>query len=166
MIYLYRIERWLYVHHIPLLPKFFQGLIYLLFNSSIYPDTELGKGTYFVHKGISIFMVSGTKIGMNCVLGLRFTTIRNFPYKAAPKIGNNVWIGPNVVISGPVIIEDNVIIAANSFVNKSVQAGAIVAGSPARIIGYTKDLDYDLFANPKDREGFAPYMEDLRKNKD
>lgn len=166
MIHLYRAERWFYLHHIPFLPKLFQGLIFLLFNSKVTADTEIGKGTYFVCKGISTVLIPGTKIGENCVLGLRFSTVRQFPYKDVPKIGNNVWIGPNVVISGPVIIGDNVVIAANSFVNKSIPGGAIVAGSPAKIMGYTKDLDYDLFANPKDREGFAPYMEDLRKNKD
>lgn len=159
MIHLYRIERWLYIHHIPFLPKLFQGLIFLLFNSKVTADTEIGKGSYFVCKGISTVLIPGTKIGNNCVLGLRFSTVRQFPYKAVPEIGNNVFIGPNVVISGPVIIEDNVIIAGNSFVNKSVPAGLIVAGSPARVIGYTKDLDYDLFSNPKYREGSAPYLE-------
>jgi serine O-acetyltransferase len=97
------------------------------------------------------------------VLGLRFSTVRKFPYKEVPRIGNNVWIGPNVIVAGPVVIEDNVVIAGNSFVDKSVPAGAIVAGSPAKIIGYTKDLDYDLFANPKDRDGWAPYLVDKKK---
>lgn len=160
----YKIERWCFLHHIPVIPKIIQGLIFLLFNSKVTADTEIGRGTYFVCRGISTVLIPGTRIGKNCVLGLRFSTVRKFPYKDVPIIMDNVWIGPNVVVSGPVIIEDNVIIAANSFVNKSIPAGCIVAGSPARVIGYTKDLDYDLFSNPKYREGSAPYLECPSKN--
>lgn len=85
-------------------------------------------------RGISTVLIPGTKIGRNCVLGLRFSTVRNFPYKNVPIIGDRVWIGPNVVIEGPVVIEDDVVIAVNSVVTKSVPAGCIVAGAPARFI--------------------------------
>lgn len=160
MIYLYKAERWLYLHHIPLLPKIFQGLIFLLYNSKVTAETQIGEGTYFVCRGISTVLIPGTKIGRNCVLGLRFSTVRKFPYKEVPCIKDRVWIGPNVVIAGPVVIEDDVVIAANSVVTKSIPAGCIVAGVPARVIGHTNKLGYDLFSNPKDREGYALYMED------
>ena len=156
----YRLQRWLYVHKVPLLPKFIQFLIFLLFNSKVTPDTFIGKGTYCVCRGISTVLIPGTFIGDNCVLGLRFSTVRKFPYKEVPRIGNNVWCGPNVIISGPVIIEDNVIIAGNSFVDKSVPSGAIVAGTPARIIGWVKDLDYNIASNPKYKEGIMPFLEE------
>ena len=64
----------------------------------------------------------------------------------------------NVIVAGPVIIEDNVFIAGNSFVDKSVPAGAIVAGTPATIIRWRKDLDYDIESNSKMKEGTMPYM--------
>lgn len=154
----YRIERSLYVHHIPLLPKLMQAIIFFFFNSKVTPDTKIGKGSYFVCKGIATSMVPGTEIGDDCVLGLRFSTVRLFPYKDVAKIGNKVWIGPNVVVSGPVIVEDEAIIAGNSFVNKSVPKGAIVAGSPAKIIGWRKDLPYEIENNPKYKEGKMPFM--------
>lgn len=160
---LYRVMRWLYTHKIPVLPKVIQLIIFLMYNTKVTGDTKIGKGTYFVCNGISTVLIPGCTIGDNCVLGLRFSTVRKFPYKEVPKIGNNVWIGPNVIVAGPVVIEDNVIIAGNSFVDKSVPAGAIVAGSPAKIIGYTKDLDYDLYSNPKNKEGWAPYLVDKKK---
>lgn len=154
----YRIQRWLYTHRVPLLPKVIQFLMFLFFNSKITADTEIGEGTYFVCRGISVVLIPGTRIGKNCVLGLRFSAVRKFPYKEVPQLGNNVWCGPNVVIAGPVIIEDNVIIAANSFVDKSVPSGAIIGGTPAKIIGWVKDLDYDIYQNPKYLEGYMPYM--------
>ena len=143
-IFFYRIQRWLYLHHIPFLPKLIQLLIFLIYNTKITADSKIGKGSYFVCKGISTVLIPGTEIGENCVLGLRFSTVRKFPYKNVPKIGNNVFIGPNVVICGPVEIGDNCIVAANSFVDKSLRGGVIVAGSPAKIIGYTKDLNYNI----------------------
>ena len=160
---LYRIANWCYKHHIPMIPKVCQLLAFVFFNSKVTSDTEIGMNTYFVCKGISTVLIPGTKIGDNCVLGIRFSTVRKFPYKEVPCIKNNVWIGPNVTIAGPVIIEDNVIIAAHSFVDKSVPAGCIVAGTPARIIGHTMNLDYDIFANPKNKEGIAPYLEEKTK---
>ena len=133
IILLYRVERWLFEQHIPVLPKIVQLLIFLIFNSKITADSKIGKGTYCVCKGISTVLIPGTEIGENCVLGLRFSTVRQFPYKEVPHLKNNVWVGPNVIIAGPVVIEDDVIIAGNSFVNRSVPQGAIVAGCPAKI---------------------------------
>lgn len=109
-IFFYRISRWLYLHHIPILPKVVQLIIFLVYNSKITGDSSIGNGTYFVCKGISCVLVPGTAIGNDCTIGLRFSTVRNFPYKNVPQIGNNVWIGPNVIIAGPVIIGDNSII--------------------------------------------------------
>lgn len=154
--------RSLYLHKVPLLPKFIQLLIFLIYNSKVTGDSSIGKGTYFVCNGISTVVIPGTIIGKNCVLGLRFSTVRKFPYKEVPKLGNNVWCGPNVVIAGPVIIDDDVIIAANSFVDKSVPKGAIVAGTPAKIIGWRKDLDYKIEENPKYKEGIMPYLKVLK----
>ena len=85
------------------------------------------------------------------------------PYKNVAKIGNNVWIGPNVTIQGPVIIEDGVIIAPGSVVNKSVPLNAIVAGVPAKIIGYTTELEYDIMKNECYKEEHLPYLKDKRK---
>ncbi len=157
-IYLYRISRWFYLNHLKLLAKIIQGLIFLIYNSKIPPNAAIGKGTYFVSKGIGVNLLEGTIIGNNCRIGPRFTTARKAPFKQIPKIGNNVWLGINSVVVGPVIVEDNVIIAPNSFVNKSIPAGAIVGGNPAKIIGAVGDLDYNIFKNPKDREGTAPYL--------
>ena len=102
IILLYRVERWLFEQHIPVLPKIVQLLIFLIFNSKITADSKIGKGTYCVCKGISTVLIPGTEIGENCVLGLRFSTVRQFPYKEVPHLKNNVWVGPNVIIAGPV----------------------------------------------------------------
>lgn len=55
-------------------------------------------------------------------------------------IGNNVFIGAKTVVLPGVEIGDNVVIGANSTVTKSIPAGEVWAGTPARFIGFTKDF--------------------------
>lgn len=162
LMFFYRISHWCYVYKVPILPKLIQLLIFITYNSKVTGDCVIGKGTYFVCRGIATVLIPGTVIGDNCVLGLRFSTVRKFPYKNVPKIGNNVWIGPNVIVAGPVVIEDDVIIAGNSFVDKSIPKGAIVAGSPAKIIGWRHKLDYDIEKNPKYKDGIMPFMKEKK----
>lgn len=56
-------------------------------------------------------------------------------------IGNDVWVGAHTVILGGVNIADGAVIAANSVVTKDVLPYAIVAGSPAKVIGYRFESD-------------------------
>ena len=49
-------------------------------------------------------------------------------------IGNDVWIASNVTILKGVNIGDGAIIAANSVVNKNLEAYTVVGGSPAKFI--------------------------------
>jgi acetyltransferase-like isoleucine patch superfamily enzyme len=49
-------------------------------------------------------------------------------------IGHNVWIGENVCVLPGVSIGDGCIVNAHAVVTKSVPAGCIVAGVPARVI--------------------------------
>lgn len=39
----------------------------------------------------------------------------------------------------------------------------IVAGSSAKIIGYSKDLKYDILSNKRDTEGIVPYLQPTNK---
>ena len=54
--------------------------------------------------------------------------------KAPIVIGNNVFIGTNCIICKGVTIGDNAIIAAGSVVVKSVPAGEVWGGNPAKVI--------------------------------
>jgi len=155
---LYRLGNYFFRKKIPLIPKLFELLIFLIFNSRIPSDVTIGKGSYFAYQGLSTLLIHNTIIGENCMIGMRVTTGRNFPYKKVPEIGNNVWIGTNSVIIGPVKIHANVIITPNSLVNKSVPSGAIVGGCPAKIIGWVKNLEYNIFDNPKYNNGIAPTL--------
>jgi len=56
--------------------------------------------------------------------------------KGAIVLKNDVWIGTHCVILTGVTIENGAIVAANSVVTKDVPPYGIMAGSPAKLIGY------------------------------
>lgn len=159
VLFFYRIARWLYIHHIPVVPRLFQLLIFFCYACNIPYKCKIGKGSIGTHGGFAILINPEVEIGDNCRIGNSTSIVGQSPYKHAPKIGNNVYIGPNVVIQGPVIIEDNSIIAPHSLVNKSVPQNAIVAGVPARIVGWVTELEYDIFQNESWKEDRKPYLE-------
>lgn len=159
-IFFYRLSRWFYFKKIPFLPFFFQGIIFLLYNSHISYKSCIGKGTFLLHKGMSTLILEGVSIGENSRIGMNVLITGKGPYKEVPKIGNNVWIGPGVIVSGAVIVENNVVIAPNAVVTHSIPEGAIVGGIPAKIIGWVKDLDYDIMKNESWKEGYVDFLVD------
>ena len=132
--------------------------MFMFHGSRVPAKTKIGKGTRFTARGMGVIMNGDEIIGENCQIGHHVKMLRKNPYKECAHIGNNVYISSGAVIMGNVIIEDNVIIGANAVVTKSIPAGSIVGGIPAKIIGKTKYLDYNLFNNEKNKEGFAPFL--------
>lgn len=155
---LYRIANWCYRHHIPLIPIICRLSMFMFHGSRIPAKTRIGKGTKFTARGMGVIMNGDEIIGENCQIGHHVKMLRKNPYKQCAHIGNHVYISSGAVIMGNVIIEDNVIIGANAVVTKSIPKGCIVGGIPAKIIGHTDNLDYDLFNNQKDKDGFANFM--------
>lgn len=53
----------------------------------------------------------------------------------APKIGNDVYIGPGAVIFGDIEIADGCYIGANAVVNKSIlEPNSVIVGIPTKVI--------------------------------
>ena len=59
-----------------------------------------------------------------------------FREETSTKIGNDVWIGTNALIKSGLKIGDGAVIGAGAIVTKDVEPYAIVAGVPAKLIGY------------------------------
>lgn len=64
------------------------------------------------------------------------------------KIGSGTWIATQAVVLPGITIGKNCIVSANSLVNKDVPDNAVVAGSPARIVGF---LPYSYGKKDKNR---------------
>ena len=137
----YRFSRWLYLHHIPFLPKIVMLFIFLIYNSKIPYKAKIGKGTFCGYSGIGVVIHSDAEIGDNCVIGQHVTVGGgNNRYPGVPKIGNNVYISHGAIVFGGITIGNNVTIGANAVVTKPVPDNAIVAGGPAKILRI-KDSD-------------------------
>ena len=157
-IFFYRLARKLFLMKVPLLPKLLQLIIFLLYNSKLPANAQIGRGTFLVCKGIGVVVIDNATIGKNCRIGIGAKIVGKTPFIEVPIIGNNVFIGPGVVIVGPVIIEDDVIIAPNSVVTKSIRKGSVVGGIPAKIIGNVADLDYNLLDVTATVKGHAKFI--------
>ena len=68
-IFFYRISRWLYLHHVPFLPKLITLIIFLIYNSKVPYQAEIGKGTRLGYGGIGVIIHSKAKIGSYCSVG-------------------------------------------------------------------------------------------------
>tara|TARA_R110001583_G_scaffold79679_6_gene215058 strand:+ start:2039 stop:2533 length:495 start_codon:yes stop_codon:yes gene_type:complete len=158
-IFFYRISRWFFERKIPLIPKLFQLLIFVIYNCRIPGSASIGRGSFFVVKGIGVSIHDKTVIGQNCVIGIGVKVVGKSPFTNVSNIGDRVFIGPGAVLIGPIIIEDNVIIGANAVVTKSIPKGSIVGGIPAKIIGHIDDLDYDIFHNLSTDQSIAEFMQ-------
>ena len=120
-----------------------QGVELNPFGGSIRLARRVWLGPYVViygHGGVEIG--ESTLVSMHCTIlssnhaiPALGTLIRDVPDELLPtKIGRDVWIGANAVILGGVTIGDGAVVAAGAVVTKDVEAGAIVAGVPARLV--------------------------------
>lgn len=144
---LYRIGNWCYHHHIPLLPKLFKGLCFIIFNSVVPYTAQIGKNTKFAYGGVGCVIHSRTVIGERVIIGQNTTIGRSLDPEDYPTIGNDVYISAGARIIGKIHVGNNVIIGANAVVNKDVHDNCIVAGVPAKVI---KEIDvpiWDLLKN-------------------
>ena len=134
-IFFYRISRWLFLYHVPILPKLITLVIFLLYNSKVPYQAKIGKGTMLGYGGIGVVIHKDAVIGENCVISQQVTIGGgNSHYPGLPVIGDNVHISHGAVVFGGITIGNNVEIGANAVVNKDVPDNVVVAGVLAKII--------------------------------
>lgn len=139
-IFFFRISRWLYLHHVPFLPKLITLIIFLIYNSKVPYQAEIGKGTRLGYGGVGVVIHSKAKIGSYCSIGQQVTIgWGNSRYPGLPIIGNHVRIHKGAIVFGGITVGDNAEIGANAVVNKPVPKNAVVAGIPAKIIKIRDD---------------------------
>lgn len=98
------------------------------------PPGTCDKGLTVHHFG-SIVVNSATRIGRNCCIQNNVNIGATRGSSEAPRIGDNVYIGPGAVIFGDIEIADGCWIGANAVINKSVtEPNSVVVGVPGKVI--------------------------------
>lgn len=98
---------------------------------------QINDGVFLDHSG-GLTIGDKVLISKNCTI---YTHSHGFDPRSAPTpvekaIGERVWIGSNaIILHSCTDIGAGAIIGAGSVVTKSVPAGTIVAGNPARVVG-------------------------------
>lgn len=140
--FFYRIANWLYKHHIPILPQLIRLLIFLMYNSVVPYEAEIGKGTYLAYGGIGVVIHKKSIIGENVIIGSNVTIGGKSGIYELPKIGNNVYLATGAKVIGNISIGDYAVVGANAVVTKDVPANAVVGGVPAQIISFKGGPEY------------------------
>lgn len=110
----YRISRWLYLHRVPIFPRFVTFIIFLIYNSKIPYTAEIGRGSLFAYGGIGVVLHDRVHIGTGCSIGTNVTVGGKSGYLEVPIIGDNVYLSTGSKILGPIVIGNNVIVGANA----------------------------------------------------
>ncbi|QHI71300.1 serine acetyltransferase [Aminipila terrae] len=132
----YQAERWLYLHHVPILPMMIKGLIRVLFAAVIPYQCKIGQGTLIGYQGLGVVIHKKCVLGSNCHISQNVTLGGKSGKQEVPVIGDNVTIGTGAVIIGSIHIGNNVIIGANAVVLADIPDNAVVVGVPSKIIKY------------------------------
>lgn len=113
------------------------------FYSDFGKNIHLGKNVFinscccFQDQG-GIYIGDGALIGHRVVIAtLNHGLPPNERHSIKParvSLGKNVWLGAGAIILPGVEIGDNAVVAAGAVVNKSVPAGAVAGGVPAKFI--------------------------------
>lgn len=127
-----------------ILPKLLIVLPYRIFfefllGIEIPPRAKIEGGLVIFH-GQGIVIHDKARIGRNCMLrhgitiGTSLSKVRADSNPCVPTIGDNCNIGAGAIIIGDISIGDDASIGAGTVVTKSVPAGGVIVGSPARLI--------------------------------
>ncbi|MDP3876881.1 MAG: hypothetical protein Q8Q50_07865 [Methylobacter sp.] len=149
-ILVYRIAHWLYLKRNPnyRLDKRFWcillvplGLLKLAVKINakidISKDCVIESGVCFSDQGHIIF--GSTRTGAGTVIGTRVTVGMSHVDRGRPEIGRNVWIGADCVVYGAISIGDGATLLPGTVLVKSIPAGAVMMGNPARLV--LRDFD-------------------------
>ncbi len=109
--------------------------------ASLYIYTrDIGGGLYIQH-GFST-IITAQKIGKNCRIYQQVTI--GYKGDATPVLEDNVSVTCGAKVLGDVTMHANSLAAAGAVVVKDVPQNAIVAGVPAKIIGYKDENNLDF----------------------
>ena len=97
------------------------------------PKTRIGPGLSIYH-GVGLVVNDHAVLGRNVTLRNGVTIGHQISGGGTPTIGDNVSIGAGAILLGEIHVGDRAVIGAGAVLTKSVPAGAVVVGNPAKVI--------------------------------
>lgn len=104
-------------------------------------DVEIGAGTVIARGTLDATMIGDRVkiddlvfIAHNVIVGEDTLVIANAEVSGSVHIAKGCWVGPGACIINAVTIGEGALIGMGAVVTKDVEAGVVVAGSPARVL--------------------------------
>jgi serine O-acetyltransferase len=136
-VFLYRLSRWLYLHHLGPLAVVVTYLNSVFTGAQISRGAAIGKGLVMYHPQGTV--VGPTVIGEHCTL-MQSNVIGQLQGGGdRPIIGDHFYAGAGAKMLGKIQIGNHVRVGSNSVVTKSLPDGVTAVGIPAKII-YRREL--------------------------
>ena len=132
IIKIYRLENWLYNHHLKVFALIIKMIIRVMFSAVIPPSVSIGEGTFITYHGLGVVIHKNAVRGKNCCIRQHVTIAGG--RGGIPTIGDNVEINAGAVIVGPVHIGNYVRIGANAVVIQDIPDNCTVVGVPAKVV--------------------------------
>lgn len=127
----------------------FQSRCSEVFGMDLHPACVIGKAIMFDH-GTGVVVGETARIGDECSL-LHGVTLGGTGKRGGrdrhPKLGNGVLVGAHASILGNIRIGDNAKIGCGSVVLAAIPSGATAVGSPAKVVGRSKEAKPALEAD-------------------
>lgn len=141
----YRVAHALWNQGRRVLASALQSRISEVFGVDIHPAATIGEGILLDH-------ATGVVIGETAVIGNRVSLMQGVTLGGTgkengdrhPKVGQGALIGASVRILGNIKIGEGAMLAAGSLVLKDVPPHSMVAGIPAKVIGFVDEQDPSL----------------------
>ncbi|KAL6959872.1 serine/threonine-protein kinase HAL4/sat4, variant 2 [Sarracenia purpurea var. burkii] len=141
----YRVAHALWNQGRKLLALALQSRVSEVFGVDIHPAAKIGEGILLDH-------ATGVVVGETAAIGNRVSLMQGVTLGGTgkeigdrhPKVGQGVLIGASATILGNIKIGDGAMIAAGSLVLKDVPPHSMVAGIPAKVIGYVDEQNPSL----------------------
>ncbi|XP_027178791.1 serine acetyltransferase 2 [Coffea eugenioides] len=136
-----------------------QSRVSEVFGVDIHPAAKIGEGILLDH-------ATGIVIGETAVVGDRVSLMQGVTLGGTgkeigdrhPKVGQGALIGASATILGNIRIGEGAMIAAGALVLKDVPPHSMVAGIPAKVIGYVDEQDPSLTMKHDASREFFEYI--------
>jgi serine acetyltransferase len=126
-------NRWAWLWHLILIPFAPIKLAFKISSKSeIDERIEIDNGVCFSDQGYIMF--GARKTGTGTVIGTRVTVGMGHADNGRPMLGRNVWIGSDCVVYGAISIGDGATLLPGTVLSKSIPAGVVMHGNPARLV--------------------------------